>query len=173
MAVYVSNLELQTGCDFYQEFSLTNPDFSPVDLTGCFFHGAFQKHPTALDANSADSARVTNKLTTQVLDATNGLYCIKFGASQSSNIKEGKYVYQVVMVDPAGRISPAASGLLFIDKGFGFILDLEPELDNIDGGAPGDIVGPDTLIIDGGTPTTVGSGPDIDGGNPLDNGLNT
>ena len=159
MAVINSNLELVTGCDFYQEFTLANPDFSPVDITNCKFHGAIEKHHGTVDSYSADSKRVTNRLTAEIVDASRGTYCIKFPAASSANLEEGKYVYQVMMVDAVGRTTPTVSGLVFVDKGFGVV-----PLEIIDGGTPGDIVGPDTLIIDGGTPTTPGSGPDIDGG---------
>lgn len=169
MAVINSNLELVTGCDFYQEFTVANPDFSPIDITDYMFHGAVEKHPGAIDANSADSERVTNKLTAEIVDASRGTYCIKFPAASSLKLEEGKYVYQVLMVDPAGTTSPVISGLMFVNKGFGIVLDVETGIDDIDGGSPGDIAGPDTVIVDGGTPSTVGSGPSINGGNPMGN----
>lgn len=161
MAVYVTNLELTTGCDFYQEFYLTNPDLSPMDISGCSFQAALQKHPGAVDANSENSDRVANKLTTNVVDASNGIYAVTFPAKENNALEEGKYVYQVIMLDENGRFSPVADGLVFVEKGFGVIFDQE---NIIDGGTPGTQPSPDELIIDGGTPTTLGSGPDIDGG---------
>ena len=161
MAVFVTHLELQTGCDFYQEFYLTNPDLSPMDITNCSFHAALQKHPGAIDANSENSDRVTNKLTTNVVDATNGIYAVTFPAKDNNHLEEGKYVYQVMMLDPNGHFSPVADGLVFVQKGFGVIYDQE---NIIDGGQPDTLPSPNELIIDGGTPTTLGSGPNIDGG---------
>ena len=39
-----------------------------------------------------------------------------------------------------------------------------PPTGNIDGGKPGDRPSPGVIVIDGGTPNTIGYGPDINGG---------
>ena len=39
-----------------------------------------------------------------------------------------------------------------------------PSVGDIDGGLPGDKPGPGVTVIDGGTPSTIGFGPNIDGG---------
>ena len=150
---------MTTGSDFYYEFTLANPDFSPVDLTNFKFHGALQKHPGAVNANSEFHEEVGKKFITRIVEPLNGIYSIQMSANDSDDLSEGKYVYQVLMTDDNGRMQPAVSGLVFVDKGFGILRELV-----IDGGRPGDIVNPDTVIVDGGTPTNNGSGPNIDGG---------
>ena len=157
------NLQLKTGSDFYQEFYLRNDDMSPIDLTGISFYATLQKHSRSVDANSVNSNRVYTKFNTQIVDASSGTYAITLGRTQSDTLQEGKYVYDVTMIDPQGHFTPVNSGLVFVDKGFGVAF----EDIIIDGGHPGQEINPNEIVIDGGTPVTLGSGPDIDGGYPL------
>ena len=157
------NLQLQTGADFYQEFYLRNDDMSPIDLTGISLFATLQKHSRSVDANSVNSDRVYTRFKTEIVDAPGGTYAITLGRGESNKLREGKYVYDITMIDPQGQFTPVASGLMFVDVGFGIIYE-----DNIiDGGYPGQDIDLDELVIDGGTPTTLGSGPNIDGGYPL------
>lgn len=160
---YQVNLNISAGMDFFQEFSLTNADFSPMDLTGLSFHGTIQKHSKAIDVTSSSKKRVYAKFETEIIDASRGIYSIKLPSSKSQNLEEGKYVYDVTISDASGKLSPANSGLIFVDNGLGVVFDSEI----IDGGTPDQEIDTDELIIDGGTPTTFGSGPDVDGGYPL------
>ena len=157
MAVYVANLEMRAGCDFYQEFYLTNPDLSPMDITDVTFHGTLQKHPGAVDANSENSDPAYIKFTTEVVDATGGIYAIKLDRSSSIDLDEGKYVYDVVMVDSDSRFIPANSGLVFVDKSFAYY---EEETDEPapgdDGGGPDPISPPGSGGDDGGLGTDPG-----------------
>ena len=127
------NLQLQTGADFYQEFYLRNDDMSPIDLTGITFHGTMQKHSRSVDANSEHSDRVYTKFGTQIVDAANGTYAITLGRADTVNLEEGKYVYDIMMIDAQSHFTPVASGLMFIDAGFGYVeeesTDPDPDTD--------------------------------------------
>ena len=164
MAVYVTNLEMKAGCDFYQEFYLTNPDLSPMDITGVSIHATLQKHPGAVDANSEFSDRVYTSFETEVIDGLAGIYAIKLSRSESIKLEEGKYVYDVVRVDDLSHFIPASSGLVFVDTSFGFVEteddtpdpDTEPGPDPIsppgsggDDGGPGSAPGGDEFVPGG------------------------
>ena len=133
------NLQMLAGCDFFQDFYLTNPDFSPMDLTGLTFHASMQKHANEKDVVSKNGDRVTTELETEMINATEGVYRMKIGRAASVNLEEGKYVYDVVMVDGDGNFSPANSGLIFVDTSFGYV---EKEDDTPD---PDDNPGPDPI----------------------------
>ena len=42
---YQVNIAISAGADFAEEFYLASPDKSPLNITGCKFIGALQKHP--------------------------------------------------------------------------------------------------------------------------------
>ena len=116
------NINISAGADFTQEFVITNPDASPVDLTGSSFEAALAKHPTAIDAAVSTSGTPVYKFvkfTTNVVDALKGTYSLTLSTSQTSKLEEGKYVYNVVMVDVNGNKSNVMAGLAFVNVAFG------------------------------------------------------
>ena len=62
MAVqYYVNIKVSIGASFNQEFYLTNPDRSPMDLTGCKVCGNIAKHAASIDAVNSTSTVVKHK----------------------------------------------------------------------------------------------------------------
>ena len=49
-APFQVNISISAGTDFTQQFTVNNPDFSPVDITGFKFLAKLAKHPTSIDA---------------------------------------------------------------------------------------------------------------------------
>ena len=123
-AQYQVNISVAAGTDFTQEFTVTNPDNSPVDITGYKFFANLAKHPTAIDAAVSTSGSPVYKyvpFTTLVVDGKKGIYNITLTAAQTSKIEEGKFVYNVVMQDLNGEKSNVVGGLAFVDVAFGGI----------------------------------------------------
>ena len=56
---------------------------------------------------------------TSVVDGKAGKYAITMGAAKTSLLEEGKYLYNVVLVNNNGEKSPAVNGLVFVDVAFG------------------------------------------------------
>ena len=137
------NVKISAGVDFKHEFSLTNPDRSPMDITGCKFYGRVAKHPTSIDATKSTRDKVVPKmfpLTCSVIDGEGGIFCMSMVKARTSQLSEGKYVYDVVMTDRNGDTSSVVNGLAFVDPAFG--------------GA----------ILDGGSSEEQGTGVTLDGG---------
>ena len=123
-AQYQVNISVAAGTDFTQEFTVTNPDNSPVDITGYKFFANLAKHPTAIDAAVSTSGSPVYKyvpFTTLVVDGKKGIYNITLTAAQTSKIEEGKFVYNIVMQDLNGEKSNVVGGLAFVDVAFGGI----------------------------------------------------
>lgn len=88
MAVYVSNLVINTGTTFEQSFTLESSDSTtPVDLTDYTFTSQMRKHPA--------SSSFTN-FTVTVLNAAAGKVQIGLTTTQTSSLKPGRYVYDVL-----------------------------------------------------------------------------
>ena len=119
------NINISAGVDFTQQFTVNNPDFSPVDITGYKFFAKLAKHPTSIDAMTSTSGTpVYNYVTfdTSIVDGKKGIYSISLVSAKTSLLAEGKYVYSVVMQNTSGEKSPAIEGISFVDVAFGALL---------------------------------------------------
>ena len=126
------NINITAGVQFTQEYTITNADRTPTDLTGFTFYANLAKHEEALNAVTSTSDSPVWKycaLTTNIVNATGGKYTIALTPTESSKLDEGKYVYSVVMLDSRGVYTEVVRGLAFVNKAFGFIstgtVDLE------------------------------------------------
>ena len=120
------NINISAGADFTQDFIITNPDGTPVDLTGSKFNAALAKHPTAIDAAVSTSGNPVYRYTpfiTNVKNAVLGVYTITMLAKDTSKLEEGKYVYNVLLTDVNGDRTSVMSGLAFVDVAFGAMLN--------------------------------------------------
>lgn len=148
---YQVNITIQAGTEFNQEFYLTKPDRSPMDITGCKFNANISKHVNSVDATRTTSKRKAHKLIpckTRVVDGKKGIFSISLSASITKLLKEGKYVYNCVMRNRAGELSDAVSGLVFVEIATGAISEEEGDLIIFDGGTSSDV---GVNIFDGGS----------------------
>ena len=119
---FTVNINVNAGTDFTQQFTITNPDLSPVDITGYKFYANIAKHPTAVDATVSTSGNpkyAYTPFTTKVDSGTAGTYSISLSSTASSKLVEGKYVYNIIMEDLSGDKTSVISGLAFVDVAFG------------------------------------------------------
>lgn len=121
-AAFQVNLTISAGLSFRQEFSLANPDKSPVNLTGASFTGALSKNERSINADlSTTAVPVYERIyfECEVVNPAAGVYCIKLTPEQTNKLLEGKYMYNVVMKNVNGELLPAVSGLAFVQIAFG------------------------------------------------------
>ena len=121
-AQFQVNISVEAGTDFAQEFKVTNPDNSPVNITGYKFFANLAKHPTSIDAAVSTSGTPVYKYTsfvTRVVDGNRGVYSIALTDNQTSALEEGKYVYNVIMQDSNGDKISVVSGIVFVTVAFG------------------------------------------------------
>lgn len=89
-AVYVSNLVVNAGTDFSQTFTLEDIDTSSAyDLTNATVSAQIRKH-------SASSTAV-DFTTTIIIPKTLGKIILSLSDTQTTNIKPGRYIYDVVI----------------------------------------------------------------------------
>jgi len=146
---YQVNIVINSGVSFYQEFFLTEPDLSPKQITGSKFFASLAKHPRSIDVERSTSDKPKYnyfKFHTTVVNGQGGVFAISMTSSQTSRLKEGKYVFNVVMRGTDGYRSSVLDGLAFVDIAFG---DELPETDDCesDGGSAGSTP---SYVLDGG-----------------------
>tara|TARA_Y100001937_G_scaffold123970_1_gene187856 strand:- start:217 stop:555 length:339 start_codon:yes stop_codon:yes gene_type:complete len=109
MAVYVSNLTVNTGTTFSQIFTLESADTnSATDLTGFTASAQMRKHP--------GSSTATNFSTT-IINATGGRIRVGLTTSQTSVLKPGRFVYDVLVTDSSGEVTRVLEGSVLVREG--------------------------------------------------------
>lgn len=127
-AAFSVNLHVSAGHDFAQEFYLSNPDRSFMNITGCKFSGQIQKNPGSIIATETELAGVTGSpvnnyvynyipLDISVSNGVKGIYKISIPGECTLHVNQGKYVYSVTMTDVNGVKTQTLNGLVFIDFG--------------------------------------------------------
>jgi len=109
MAVYVSNLVVNTGTDFNQTFTLEDGSTnSAINLTGYSIKAEMRKHPS--------STGVTT-FTSSIYSAINGQIKIGLSTTTTSSLKSGRYIYDVVVTDTSNVMSRVVEGMVLVSKG--------------------------------------------------------
>ncbi len=123
MAVqYYVNIKISIGASFNQEFYLTNPDRSPMDLTGYKVCGNIAKHASSIDAVNSTSANIKHKFVPfsgRVVDGPSGVFALSLTGDDTRRLREGKYVYNAVLENVNGDKIDTVSGLVFAESAFG------------------------------------------------------
>ena len=108
-AVYVNNLVINSGSDFSQSFTLEGSDNSALNLTGYQVNAQMRKW-------SGSSSAIT--FTTAILvPSTQGKILISLSSANTTNIKPGRYVYDVVITDSFGMKNRVIEGMVLVREG--------------------------------------------------------
>lgn len=109
MSVYVSNIVINTGVDFSQIFTLEDGNSnSALNLTDYQVKAQMRKHPT--------SSGVTT-FTASIYSAANGQIEIGLSTTSTASLKEGRYMYDVVMTDTMDKMTRVIEGSAMVTKG--------------------------------------------------------
>ena len=108
MAVYVSNITIEQGFDFDTSFQLEDTRTNEfLDLTGASTSGMLRKH----------SASKTNvAFATTIANAETGIISISLTASNTVNLKPGRYVYDV-LVSSGNTVYNIVNGNVLVKAG--------------------------------------------------------
>ncbi len=109
MAVYVSNLTVNTGTTFSQIFTLESADTnSATDLTGYTASAQMRKHPGSSSATD---------FTTTIINASSGRIRVGLSTSQTATLKPGRFMYDVLITDTAGEVTRVLEGSVLVREG--------------------------------------------------------
>lgn len=110
-AVYVNNLIINTGTDFEQIFTLASSSGnSALDLSDYTAVAKLSKHPYS--ANKVDFA-------VDFVLPQEGIIEISLTQAQTAALKEGRYVYDVVL-DDGSKKTKVVEGMVFVRKGVAY-----------------------------------------------------
>jgi hypothetical protein len=107
-AVYVSNIVINVGADFTQTFNLATSDNSALNLTGYGVSSVMRKY-----SNSSTSYGFN----VSIANSSQGIIQIGMATSVSSNIKPGRYIYDIVITDPFSIKNRVVEGTALVREG--------------------------------------------------------
>ena len=106
-AVYVSNLVVNQGATFTQKFELENVSSnSALDISGFTVQALMRKHAAA--------PGVACTFTASIADADSGTIQIGISSVTCSQLKPGRYVYDVIVSDSAGEVTRVVEGAVLV-----------------------------------------------------------
>lgn len=100
-------LDIDQGSDFTVIIDLENDDGTPMNLSNVSIYSQFRK---SFNSSTAYS------FVCEVLDAVNGKFSLKLSGITSSNIKPGRYLYDVELLNTqVGTKSRVVEGIVTIN----------------------------------------------------------
>ena len=107
MAIH-SNLFIDQGSTFSVDIDVTDTDGNALDLTNYTVAGQIRKTYASLTATD---------FTATVENATGGTVRIKLTATQTNDLKAGRYVYDVEITSPDSTVTRVVEGQVEIMPG--------------------------------------------------------
>ena len=109
MAVYVSNIVVNAGVDFDQIFNLEDTNTNSVlNLSGYSVKAQMRKHAAATGVTT---------FTSSIYSAPGGQIKMGLSTAVTSNLKPGRYVYDVVLTDQYNVMSRVVEGMVLVREG--------------------------------------------------------
>ena len=106
--VYVNNLTINSGEDFDQDFDLIETGGNTINLTNYFAKAQIRKHP--------DSSTAIN-FTIGFPNRAFGKINLSLPSWVTSNLKQGRYVYDVMVTKPGGKKEIVLEGSVLVRAG--------------------------------------------------------
>jgi len=101
-----AELVVDQGAAYESVLDLVNDDGNAINVAGYVFSGQIRK--------SYYSTKPTANITINVVDAANGNVNIALSAATTANIKAGRYVYDIKMIDTANTVTRLVEGIITI-----------------------------------------------------------
>ena len=108
MTVFVRNLTFNAGEDFREDLELISAGGGPVDLTGYTCESHMRKHT---DSN------LFTAITVGITSAGDGKLSLTLTDTETSPMKPGRHVYDVLLTKPSGGKLIAVEGTALVRPG--------------------------------------------------------
>lgn len=110
MTVYVRNFVINQGVDFSQSLNLESTEDTPISITGYAASSYIRKH--------SESKNIIAGFGISFSNPSAGELTLSLGSTITSHIKEGRYVYDVVLKNNStNKKSIIMEGMIFVRSG--------------------------------------------------------
>jgi hypothetical protein len=110
MTVYVRNFIINQGSDFSQSLNIETTEDIPISLSGYGISSYIRKH--------SESKNIVAGFGISFSNPSAGKLTLSLGSTITTNIKEGRYVYDVVFKNNVtGKKSIIMEGMIFVRSG--------------------------------------------------------
>ena len=99
-------LDIDQGSDFTAIFELENDDSTPMDLAGFSVYSQFRK---------SYNSQIAYQFEASITDAAKGIISLHLGGATSTNIKPGRYLYDVEITGPGNTKARVIQGVITIN----------------------------------------------------------
>lgn len=103
----VTNITIYKGCDFEQDFQLTDDSGQFINLTGCEVVAKIRKHSTA---------KTFNTFYINYVNRATGLIRLSMSSTSSGFLKEGRNYFDILVIFPNSKIKPVVKGTIFVEE---------------------------------------------------------
>ena len=108
-AAFITNLVINAYADFSAIFNLEDTDSgNPLNLSGYQVSSQMRKH-------SGSSSYVS--LGATIYDSPNGQVKVGLAKTETGSLKPGRYVYDVLVVNPEGKTERVVEGMVLVKEG--------------------------------------------------------
>lgn len=101
-----AELTIPQGATYESSLDLVNDDGDALNVESFIFSGQIRK--------SYYSLSPTANLTISIIDAANGNVNVVLTAAETSNIKAGRYVYDIKMIDTSNTVTRIVEGIVTV-----------------------------------------------------------
>jgi len=101
-----TELTVDQGATYETIIDLVNDDGAAINVTNYVFSGQIRK--------SYYSSNATANLTITLVNAANGNVKVSLNAATTSNIKAGRYLYDIKMTDTSNTVTRIVEGIITI-----------------------------------------------------------
>lgn len=101
-----AELTIDQGANLSSTIDLTNDDNTPIDLANTSFTAQIRK--------SYYSTNPTANITVTIEDSANGRVRLSIDAANTANIKAGRYLYDLKMIDASNTYIRVIEGIVTI-----------------------------------------------------------
>lgn len=102
------NLTIEQGSNFEVKLTVRNTDGTPLNMLSYTGTSLLKKHY---------KATTSNPFTLTFLDRINGRIVLSMNGNQTSNLSEGRYVYDILLVSPNNLKTRVVQGTVLVSPG--------------------------------------------------------
>lgn len=108
MAVYTNNISINAGDNFSLPLTILSSSGTELNLTGYGASAAMRKHATS---------STKSDFTVGITSAAEGLITLSMASTITSELKEGRYVYDVLLISDENFKSIVVEGTVLVRTG--------------------------------------------------------